>query len=221
MLPSLKACLHVGGGSQIGEVTCGGSWSPHLSYTRDQIKMRYYMDRRVTSPSWGPPLTCKQALRTLTIRFPFSHIIIIFAYYTFFFIHFQLKRQTRSYISVKWTRESQSVYPLSDQNGAKTIPFWAAHTYQANIREYHPCVKTYISLLLLSNRQLNMQSAKTKTCFKFGTKTHRADSLIICCFTYSGSITVIDYTESWVSRALFKKGTCGPCWKSPTFRFWG
>ena len=31
---------------------------------------------------------------------------------------------------------------------------------------------------------------------------------------------VMEYTESWVSRGLFKKGTCYPCWKSPTFRFW-
>ena len=90
-------------------------------------------------------------------------------------------------IPLKRTRESQSVYLWSDQNGAKTIPFWAAHTYQANIREYHPWVKTYISLLLLWNWQLNMQSAKTKTLFKFGTKTHRTDSPILCCFTYSGS----------------------------------
>ena len=52
-------------------------------------------------------------------------------------------------IPLKRTRESQSVYLWSDQKGAKTIPFWAAHTYQANIREYQPCVKTYISLLLL------------------------------------------------------------------------
>ena len=28
VLDTLKACLHGGGGSQIGEVTCG--WSPHL-----------------------------------------------------------------------------------------------------------------------------------------------------------------------------------------------
>ena len=41
---------------------------PHLSCKRDQIKMRDYMDRRVTppkrvtSPTWGPPLPCKQAL---------------------------------------------------------------------------------------------------------------------------------------------------------------
>ena len=44
--------------------------SPHLSCKRDQIKMTYYMDRRVsppkrvTSPTWGPPRPCKQALNT-------------------------------------------------------------------------------------------------------------------------------------------------------------
>ena len=42
----IRACLHGGGGPQIGEVTGGGS--PHLSCKRDQIKMRDYMDRRVT-----------------------------------------------------------------------------------------------------------------------------------------------------------------------------
>ena len=62
---TLRACLHGGGGLQVGEVTCGGS--PHLSCKRDQIKMRDYMDRRVTPPkrvtssTWGPPLPCKQA----------------------------------------------------------------------------------------------------------------------------------------------------------------
>jgi len=50
---------------------CG---SPHLSCKRDQIKMRHYMDRRitppkrVTSPTWGPPPQCKQALtRTIAM----------------------------------------------------------------------------------------------------------------------------------------------------------
>ena len=61
-----RACLHGGGGPQIGEVACGGS--PHLSCKRDQIKMRDYMDRRattpkrVTPPTWGPPPPCKKAL---------------------------------------------------------------------------------------------------------------------------------------------------------------
>ena len=51
---------------RIGEVTCG--WSPQLSCKCDQIKMRDYMDRRVTppkqvtSPTWGAPPPCKQPL---------------------------------------------------------------------------------------------------------------------------------------------------------------
>ena len=62
-----RACLHGGGGPQVGEAKYGGS--PHLSYRRDQIKMRDYMDKRftppkrVTSPTWGPPPPCKQAQR--------------------------------------------------------------------------------------------------------------------------------------------------------------
>ena len=41
---------------------------PHLSCKHDQIKIRDYMERRVTpprrvtSPTWGPPPPCKQAL---------------------------------------------------------------------------------------------------------------------------------------------------------------
>ena len=35
---SLTACLHEGGGSQVGEVTRGGS--PHLACKRNQIKVR-------------------------------------------------------------------------------------------------------------------------------------------------------------------------------------
>ena len=63
---SVKACLHEGGVPQVSEVTCGGL--PHLTCKRDHIKMRDYMDRRVTppkrvtSPTWGPPPLCKQAL---------------------------------------------------------------------------------------------------------------------------------------------------------------
>ena len=36
--------------------------SPHLSCKRDLIKLRDYMDRRVTSPTWDPSPPCKQAL---------------------------------------------------------------------------------------------------------------------------------------------------------------
>ena len=39
--------------------------SPHLSCKRDPSKMRDYMDRRVTIPTWGPPPPCKQVLRNL------------------------------------------------------------------------------------------------------------------------------------------------------------
>ena len=48
----VRACLHGGGGLQISEVTCDGS--PHQSYKRDQIKMRDYVERRVTSQSGLP-----------------------------------------------------------------------------------------------------------------------------------------------------------------------
>ena len=74
-LLGLRACLHGGGGPQIGEVTC--SRSPYLSCKRDPIEMRDYMNRLVTppkrvtspklvtSPTWSPSTPCKQALRGL------------------------------------------------------------------------------------------------------------------------------------------------------------
>ena len=68
---SLRACLHEGGGLHVGEVTCGKL--PYLTCKRDHIKMRVYMDRRVTppkrvtSPMWGIPSPCKQALNRLKV----------------------------------------------------------------------------------------------------------------------------------------------------------
>ena len=35
-------------------------------------------------------------------------------------------------------QNGQNLYPFSDQNGAKTIPFGAVHTFMAYIREYPP-----------------------------------------------------------------------------------
>ena len=64
---NFRAFLHGRGGPQVGEVKCGRS--PHLSCKRDQIKMRDYIDRRVTppkqvtSPTWGLPPPRKQAVR--------------------------------------------------------------------------------------------------------------------------------------------------------------
>ena len=61
-----RACLHEGGWPQVGEVTCGGL--PHLTCKRDHSKTRDCMDwrvippERVTSPTRGPPSSCKQAL---------------------------------------------------------------------------------------------------------------------------------------------------------------
>ena len=65
----LRVC---GGGPQIGVATCGRS--SHLSCNRDRIKMRYYMDRRVTSPTWGlpPPLVARKnedSLNTIILDF--------------------------------------------------------------------------------------------------------------------------------------------------------
>ena len=63
-----RACLHGRGGPQIGEVTC--DVSTHLSCKRDQIKMRDYMDRRVTlsprvtSPTRGPHFHVSRPLMT-------------------------------------------------------------------------------------------------------------------------------------------------------------
>ena len=41
---------------------------PHLTCKRDYIKMRDYMDRRVTSPTWGAPPPCKQALNLVLAK---------------------------------------------------------------------------------------------------------------------------------------------------------
>ena len=63
---TVRTRLHGGGVPQIGEVTCGES--PYLTRKRDQIRMKDYMDRRVTpskrvtSPTWGPQPPCKQVL---------------------------------------------------------------------------------------------------------------------------------------------------------------
>ena len=71
------------GGPTVGEVTCGGS--PHISYKRDQIKMRDYMDRLVTSPTWGHPSPCKQDLNTpvtvntVLFRNTFTQTIIMYS----------------------------------------------------------------------------------------------------------------------------------------------
>ena len=69
-----------------------------------------------------------------------------FAYFFFFLIQLELKRQLGSYIPVvisskiisdsrqKWA----NIYPFLDQNDAKTLPFGAPHTQMAYVRENPP-----------------------------------------------------------------------------------
>ena len=65
----LRACLHGGGGPQVGEEI------HEESCKCDQSKMRDYMDRQatpskwVTSPTWGPPSPCKQTLSSAQWNF--------------------------------------------------------------------------------------------------------------------------------------------------------
>ena len=42
------------------------------------------------------------------------------------------------YLWPQWRQNGYNRYPIYDQNGWKTIPFGAAHTYIAHIREYPP-----------------------------------------------------------------------------------
>ena len=59
--------------------------SPHLSCKRDQDKIRNYMDRRVTpprrvtSPTWGPPPPCKQALISLALMHHLINVVFFVA----------------------------------------------------------------------------------------------------------------------------------------------
>ena len=46
--------------------------------------------------------------------------------------------KTLTYLWPKWWQNSQNRYPIYDQNGWKPLPFGAAHTYIAHIREYPP-----------------------------------------------------------------------------------
>ena len=46
------------------------------------------------------------------------------------------------YLWPKWRQNSQNRYPIYDQNGWKTLPFGAAHTFLAHIREYPPGLRS-------------------------------------------------------------------------------
>ena len=50
------------------------------------------------------------------------------------------------YLWPKWRQNGQNRYPIYDQNGWKPLPFGAAHTYIAHIREYPPGVTSKCDL---------------------------------------------------------------------------
>ena len=68
-----------------------------------------------------------------------SHYIFLFLSYSFGIEAIKKFFHTRSSLE-NYTRfrdqTEQSLYPFSDQKGPKTLPFGAAHTYMAYIREY-------------------------------------------------------------------------------------
>ena len=64
----------------------------HLSCKHDQIKMRDYMERRVTSPTWGPPPPCKQATRGTDISWLIANLLSFARCNCFFVFFFYNKR---------------------------------------------------------------------------------------------------------------------------------
>ena len=83
-------------GPQVGEVTRGGL--PHLTRKHDHIKMRDYMGRRVTSPTWGPPPPCKQAFRHVFILFVLFRLI-------FFLFPIQLFWTSHTHVQLTFTKD--------------------------------------------------------------------------------------------------------------------
>ena len=78
---------------------------------------------------------------------PNSHFFLFFSFLFLFFTYLELKWQAQSYTLVgPWKslpnsrpKNVQNLYPFSNQNGAKTLPDGAAHTYIAySLREYPP-----------------------------------------------------------------------------------
>ena len=72
--------------------------------------------------------------------------MIYFGNFSFSTIQFGVEK-TNTFIRFRGSLENhtrfktingQNLYPCLDQNGSKTIPFRAAHTYIAYIREYPP-----------------------------------------------------------------------------------
>ena len=82
-LTSLRACLHGGGGPQVGEVTRSGGFTrlsiQSLILMWSHLHVRWGNPRHVTSPTWGPQPSCKQALSAVEVKW------LIRSPYPFFF----------------------------------------------------------------------------------------------------------------------------------------
>ena len=100
-----------------------------------------------STPAFRPGVGRNYVIITY-IRTPIKRFLKIhfkFAYYPRFLIHLEWKRHICSYTPVfpqkrypNSDKNRQNLHPFSDQNGAKTTPFGAAHTYKAYIMEYFP-----------------------------------------------------------------------------------
>ena len=142
--------------------------------------MRDYLDRRVTSHSWVPPTSShlnspldKNANWKISF-FSTLFLLILHITLSFSFIYNWNDNYVHAslYSLEKHSWKSKCI-PVVRPKWCKNYTFLGSTYLLGNcIREYPLRIKTYISLLLLSNWQLNMQSAWTKTCFKFSTKTH-------------------------------------------------
>ena len=71
-LCALRACLHGGGGPQVGEVTCLDGVTrlsiKSLILMWSRLHVRWGDPPHVTSRTWGPPPSCKQALKFVCRR---------------------------------------------------------------------------------------------------------------------------------------------------------
>ena len=82
--------------------------SPHQSHNRDQIKMRDYMDRRVTSPTWGPLPPFKQTQTSCRAGVAqFSHLCLELFFVKIFFQYLVLRaRDLASLMTSKLIKKS-------------------------------------------------------------------------------------------------------------------
>ena len=97
--------------------------------------------------------------------------ILLFLYYSFGV------EKTNTFIRSRGSLENdtrgQNLYPFSDQNSSKTIPFGAAHTYIAYIGEYPPGKWRSVGVIrgrgggvLLQNRLPNVLIREGRSAYK-------------------------------------------------------